>query len=320
MAFSPKRDTSATRTRGPSSSQFDAAVAATLRGWPVFPMARLGKVPAIKRWEAIATIDRAQLEEWWAFEPDRNVGVACGPAGLVVIDLDDVRGHLSGVWGELGVRHGREVLALLAQWAGEADPVDTYTVLTPSGEHRYYLAPTGRRLRSTVGASGCRGLGPAVDVRAWGGAAAAAGSVRLIQGRPWMYRRDPGRPDEPAPLPQWLATRLTPPPPQPRRPIQLRSDDRLDAYVAAAVHGEAANVAAATPGTRAIVVFRAAYKLGGLVGAEVLDDTVAEHALLDAASAHNGVDGWTPREARGHVRNGIALGRKRPRRLGGLAT
>jgi hypothetical protein len=34
------------------------------------------------------------------------------------------------------------VLARLAAEAGEPDPVDTYTVTTPSGgEHRYFLMP-----------------------------------------------------------------------------------------------------------------------------------------------------------------------------------
>jgi hypothetical protein len=305
--------------RGEITSQFDAAVAATLRGWPVFPLSPRSKIPAIKQWETVATTDPAQLREWWSFDPDRNIGVACGPAGLVVVDLDTVRGRLSGVWSDLGVRHGREVLALLAQWAGEADPVDTFTVLTPSGEHRYFLAPLDRRLRSTTGESG-RGIGPAIDIRAWGGAATAAGSLRLINGTPQLYRPHPHRPAEPAPLPGWLVTRLTPPPPKPRTPARLVcGGSRLDAYVAAAVHGETTNVTDAVSGTRAIAVFKAAAALGGLVGAGVLDEQVAEDALLDAASAHDGVDDWTPREARRHVRNGIARGRDTPRRLDGLA-
>lgn len=73
-----------------------------------------------------------------------------------------------------------------------------------------------------------------------------------------------------------------------QQPIRLRfGDSRLDAYVAAAVRGEAGNVADAIPGTRAIEVFKAAYKLGGLVGADVLDEHVAEAALCDAARVHD---------------------------------
>ncbi|WP_233160653.1 bifunctional DNA primase/polymerase [Actinophytocola xanthii] len=297
----------------------NAAMTAALRGWPVFPLSPRSKIPAIKQWEKVATTDRDQLQDWWTIDPARNVGIACGPAGLVVIDLDNLRGRASGIWGDEGVHHGREVLALLAHWAGEADPVDTYTVLTPHGEHRYFLAPTDRRLRNTIGATGRRGLGPGVDVRAWGGAVTAAGSVRLVGGSPWVYRPDPRRPDTPVPLPLWLVTRLTPAPPAPPRPIRLRfGDSRVDAYVAAAVRGEAGNVANAIPGSRAIVVFRAAYKLGGLVGADVLDEHVAEHALRDAARVHDGIDGWTQTEARRHIENGLARGRKHPRPIDGL--
>lgn len=284
----------------------------------MFPLSPRSKVPAVKQWETVATTDPTRLRDWWSFDAHRNVGVACGPAGLVVIDLDGVRGRLSGTWGSLGVRHGREVLALLARWAGEPDPVNTYTVLTPSGEHRYFLAPTDRRLRNTIGARGRRGLGPAVDVRAWGGAVAAAGSVRLVDRRPWIYRPHPRRPADPVPLPRWLVTRLSPPAPTPISPVRLHhGDGRLDAYVAAAVRGEVANVANALPGTRAVEVFKAAFKLGGLVGAGVLDERVAEIALRDAARAHDGVDRWTPVEANRHIHNGIARGRQHPRVIDG---
>lgn len=107
--------------RGEISPQFDAAVAATLRGWPVFPLSPRSKIPAVKQWETVATTDPAQLREWWSFDPDRNIGVACGSAGLVVVDLDTVRGRLSGVWSELGVRHGREVWP--CSRSGQARPI-----------------------------------------------------------------------------------------------------------------------------------------------------------------------------------------------------
>lgn len=60
-------------------------------------------------------------------------------------------------------------------------------------------------------------------------------------------------------------------------------------------------------------------RLGNFVDSGVLDEHSAETALLDAASVHDGVDEWTPREARRHIRNGIARGRLTPRRLDGLA-
>lgn len=317
-------------TRSPSTAdrhanpppRLAAALAAAARGWPVFPLYPYSKVPAVKDWESQATTDTTQLTEWWTELP-YNVGIACGPAGLVVIDLDVVHGPLPADWAEQDVTHGRDVLRLLAEHAGQPDPIDTYTVLTPgdgdgTGEHRYFLAPTDRELRPTTGHLG-HGIGPGIDVRPAGGAVTAAGSVRRVNGWPRRYRVDRRRRFDPIPLPPWLVTRLTPPPPTPRAPVQLRGGTaRLDAYVNAALTAEAANVHAAASGTRAAALFRSAAALGELVGARALTEQTAADTLLDAASVHTGVDGWTAREAEHHIRNGIARGRGNPRDLGDM--
>ncbi|MFD0205678.1 MULTISPECIES: hypothetical protein [Saccharothrix] len=62
-------------------------------------------------------------------------------------------------------------------------------------------------------------------------------------------------------------------------------------------------------------MFTAACRLGELVGAGWLDETTATAVLLAAAAPHNGIEGWTEREALHHVENGLALGRRRPRVL-----
>jgi hypothetical protein len=92
-----------------------AALDAARRRWHVFPLYANSKVSAIKRWQECATIVEELINKWWPYNSRRGIGVACGPAGLLVIDLDNVRGALSAPWAEFGVRHGREVLALLAQ-------------------------------------------------------------------------------------------------------------------------------------------------------------------------------------------------------------
>lgn len=66
----------------------DAALAAAGRGWNVFPLAPAGKIPAIREWEQRATTGRCQIYRWWAKDARRNVGVAAGKSGLVVVDLD----------------------------------------------------------------------------------------------------------------------------------------------------------------------------------------------------------------------------------------
>jgi hypothetical protein len=291
-----------------------AALRAVERGWPVFPLYPYSKYPAVRDWNNRATCDLQQITRWWAAAP-YNIGIACQAAGLVVIDLDGARGQQPPPpWDQLGVTHGRDVLRILAARAGAPDPIDTYTVASPSGEHRYFLASPDRELRCTTGPSGT-GLGWCIDTRGVGGAIVAAGSVRRIEGRPRLYRvvRDV----DPVTLPHWLLTALTPPPAPVRAPTRPPSPGRrLDAYVAAALDGETTAVAHAAPGTRAHTLFCSAARLGELVGAGVLDETVATQALLAAAAGlDSGPDRFTRREALGHVTNGIARGRRNPRQL-----
>jgi hypothetical protein len=290
-----------------------AALAAAQRGWPVFPLHPGGKIPAIKHWEDQASTDPEQLTRWWDTAP-YNIGIACGPANLVVLDLDTTDTPTD--WGDRPVRHGREVLADLAARAGQPDPSDTLTVHSPSGgEHRYFTAPAGVRLRNTIGQLG-HGLGPLIDVRAHGGAIAAAGSTVRTPGGIRRYRAHRGHPSQPRELPAWLLEALTPPPVPRRTRVRLRgSGDERFGYVRAALAGEADAITHAAPGTRAGTVFKAAAALGELVGAGVLDRQLAADTLADAASHHNGIDGWTSTEAARHIRNGLDRGIANPRQL-----
>ncbi len=314
MTAVPIRSRSEPARPGTPPPRLAAALRAAARGWPVFPLYPYSKYPAVRDWPHRATCDLEQITSWWASAPF-NIGIACQAAGLVVIDLDAARGRRPPTpWAQLGVTHGRDVLRILAQRAGAPDPIDTYTVDTPSGQHRYFLAPTDRELRNTTGQTS-GGLGFCIDTRAAGGAIIAAGSVRRINGTPRLYRvvRDV----DPVTLPHWLLTALTPPPAPVRAPTRPPSPGRrLDAYVAAALDGETTAVAHAAPGTRAHTLFCSAARLGELVGAGVLDETVATQALLAAAAGlDSGPDRFTRREALGHVTNGIARGRRNPRQL-----
>lgn len=132
MTAMPIRSRS-TRTRtGSPRPRLAAALRAVERGWPVFPLYPYSKYPAVRDWENRATCDLDQITRWWATAP-YNVGIACKPAGLVVIDLDAARGQRPPPqWAQLGVTHGRDVLRILAERAEQPDPIDTYTVVTPS--------------------------------------------------------------------------------------------------------------------------------------------------------------------------------------------
>ena len=76
--------------------------------------------------------------------------------------------------------------------------------------------------------------------------------------------------------------------------------------------GECGLIRAARPGTRNAVLFRAAVRLGTLVGAGVLDEQDVHCQLRAAASVHNGIDGFTVGEAERAIANGLRYGKARP--------
>ena len=219
-----------------------AARAAAARGWPVFPVQPYGKRPAVRDWPHRATRDPDQLAVWWSRRPF-NVGIACGPAGLLVVDLDP-----------------GAALRLPA----------TFTVSTPRGQHFYFAVPvvpvdvangSGEEYRRRVRRSGrttAGTLGRRVDTRAAGGYVVAAGSVRLVAGRRVAYRVTSPPEVFPAPTPEWLLLALVPPRPQRAGEPMARPG----AYARAAVAREVTGVRDAEPGTRNSRLFGAAVRLG----------------------------------------------------------
>ncbi|MFF3832641.1 bifunctional DNA primase/polymerase [Streptomyces sp. NPDC002458] len=132
-----------------------------------------------------------------------NVGIAMGPANLVVVDLDMPKGGTDTPPTEwAGAADGLDVFAMLCERAGERLPTETYTVRTRrGGQHLYCTAPTRKRLRSTANAVGWKG-----DTRAWG---RVRGCGRQRCGRSVV--RDHSR-RVTGPLPAWLSDLLTPKP------------------------------------------------------------------------------------------------------------
>lgn len=191
----------------PAVRPLDAAPDYIALGWPVLPCQPGTKRPLTAHGWHDATTAREAVADWRRRFPDANIAIATGPAGLVVIDLDPRHGGFA-TWGRLDVEHG---------------PIstDTLTVHTPSGGvHRYYRAPAGVIVPSSVGR-----LGLGVDVRAAGGYVVAPPS-RLPSG---SYRWDAALwfDGEPAPLPPALlaligqATTRTPGAPHARIPAVI---------------------------------------------------------------------------------------------------
>ncbi|MDN5856594.1 MAG: bifunctional DNA primase/polymerase [Actinomycetia bacterium] len=274
----------------------------------MFPLQPRSKLPAVRDWEGAATRDPERIVSWFEARP-YNLGVACGPSGLVVVDLDDGHGESAPEpW--TGARHGREVLTQIAAAAGAPPLPRTRTVSTPSGGlHLYFRAPVGVELRNTAG-----GLGWRIDTRAHGGYVVAASSVRDAG----YYRVTDRAPV--AELPDWIAAALTPTRvPEPGRgaiaSVVLPGGGRARAYVAAIVEREAAGVASAATGTRHHTLLAAARTLGRLVGGGALDEATARAALVAAATGYLGHGGYTEAQVARDVDDGLAYGTRLPRRI-----
>ncbi|MFD1151419.1 bifunctional DNA primase/polymerase [Saccharothrix hoggarensis] len=289
------------------SSPLTSALDAASHGWPVFPLDPGHKTPAIRQWAQRATTDHARITGFWTRHPRHNVGIATGPAGLVVVDLDVAKpGQPVTAGFNMGARgRGSDALAALAERAGATVP-DTRTVRTPSGgAHLYFRAPDGAALRNTA-----KRLGPLIDTRAHGGYVVAAGST-LPNG---TYDLIADR--EPAILPAWIHRALS------TRPSTTASERHhgptvaRSAYLDAIVRGECAKVSAAESGRHNKTLFQAALTLGQLVAGGELDAADAA-AMLEQAAQHmvGGDCDCTPRQITATISSGLRLGGTRPRRL-----
>ena len=93
------------------------------RGWAVMPLKANKKDPhfdLIKGAYLGASTDKELIKFWFDVDPRANLGIACAPSNLVVIDVD--------------FRNGGEYLPEMGE---------TYTVKTGDGFHYYYQVMPG---------------------------------------------------------------------------------------------------------------------------------------------------------------------------------
>jgi hypothetical protein len=335
------------------------------RGWPVHPLAPGRKTPAgnctscrqpghrregcacaaAGRWchgFHAATLDFARIEQWWSRNPGFGVGIACGPARLVVVDIDAHERELPGrdrllpgigISDDIdlsGLANGFHTIGVLAALRGHTSPaVDetTLRVRTPSGGlHVWYRAQTGHHWQCSTG-SGGRALAGQVDVRAHGGYIVAPGTVTEAG----VYEAV-GTVREPAPLPDWLARELErtghlppahvpaprPVPPRARQAVLAAGGGRgAVSRVLGALLADVTDCAVVSEGTAfSEKLNRAAYTAGGLVAGGHLMADEAERALQEAAEhARPGQE----RRCAAIIRSGLNAGLLRPLTLGGRA-
>ena len=237
---------------------------------------RPGKHPRLRHGLTDATTDPRRIEMWWARWPEANVGLRTG----IVMDVADV-----------DTEEGRHALHHLV---GGALPVGPQVRSGAGGWHLWFR-PTGygNRVR----------LLPGVDWRGVGGYVVAPPS-RHASGAAYTWVRRPGRlPACPPALRELVAG---PPPPEfpaPPRPIAYP-----DRYAQVALEAETSRVAYAAVGSRNDTLNRAAFALGRLVGAGMLDEhTVARE--LAAAARHAGLG---RSETARTIRSGLVAGRRQP--------
>jgi Bifunctional DNA primase/polymerase, N-terminal len=277
------------------------------RGWHVFPITPgAKKPPVIDRWETRASTDPNQINYWWQHIP-YSIGIATGPSGLVVVDLDTPKPGetVPDRWAALGIGSGTGVLRALArQYDTTVTP--TFAVTTPSGGwHLYYTAPPGAPLRNTHNVIGWK-----IDTRAHGGYVVAPGSSVAPGGYELVDDR------ESAELPSWLHQALTPKPVTAFSAPAVAAATNPNNYASAAVRGEARRVRAAPPGQHNAVLCRAAYAVGQLIGTGLLDHDTARAELTTAAEALISANcDCTPTEVARVIAAGLAAGARNPRRI-----
>ncbi|MET8111430.1 bifunctional DNA primase/polymerase [Streptomyces prasinus] len=286
-------------THHPRAALLRAALAAAERGWHVFPLRTGTKRPALhgektctrtgpcerghRKWEQRATTDPDRIRAAWSRAPF-NVGIATGPSGLVVVDLDTPEHK-----GSSDAPCGAATFAALCERAGHPVPT-TYRVRTASGgTHLYFTAPDGVRLANTAGT-----VAASVDTRAWGGYVVAAGSTTPAG----AYEALCG--PETAVLPGWLHTILKPAPARPAGPLRLPAVNGSRAAVAA-LEAECAVVATAPEGLRNSTLNRCAFKVGRFVAWGDIPRHVAEEAFQAAGEAV----GLTAAECRTTIRSAL---------------
>ncbi|MEW2212357.1 bifunctional DNA primase/polymerase [Streptomyces globisporus] len=270
-------------THHPPSALLSAALRVAERGCYVFPLRPADKRPALhgeavcpligdcagghRKWEDRATIDPDRIRRAWADRPF-NIGIATGPSGLLVIDLDMPKRNSS-----TDTPSGVTTFGALCERAGQAVPTTYRARTASSGEHLYFTAPDGIRLGNTAGF-----LAPSIDTRAWGGYVVAPGSI--VNDR--AYEVIDHAPV--APLPGWLLDLLKPVE-RPAGPLRLSVPRRGNRAAETALERETALVAATAEGGREAQLFESARKVARFVGWGDLTRDEVEEAFQRAGEA-----------------------------------
>jgi hypothetical protein len=273
----------------------DYALDFAARGWPVFPVhypmpagcscgnprcGQVAKHPITPNGLKDATTNEKQIRAWWRRHPAANIGLVTGAAsGLLVLDLDNA--------GAIDEASRRGI------------PPTPYSQ-TAKGLHVLLKHPSGT-IKNRVR------LLPGMDIRADDGYIVAPPSVHAT-GVVYKWEVSPDE-QKLADVPAWLLDLLNDKTPTPAPPAPVsRNLPTHDAGAAALFDQQIARLRTAPEGARNDTLNRAAYTLGGLVGANRLNpDDVATTLESEGRAA-----GLTERETLATVASGLLAGMAAP--------
>lgn len=144
--------------------------------------------PLVKHGKDDASNDPDVIRRWWGRYPDANIGVACGPSKLLVVDIDPRNGGRE-TWEQLVERHGL--------------PPDTAEAETGGGgSHLLFRRPPVFHAKDSK-------LGPGIDIKAGGYIVVAPSNHKARREYVWLADSDPLDGTAIADPPSWLTDRLT---------------------------------------------------------------------------------------------------------------
>jgi hypothetical protein len=257
-----------------------AAVACARRGWHVFPVVPRRKVPLTKNGLLDASTDLGLVGAWWEEYPRANIGVACGPSGLLVVDVDVA--DAMRAWGELAAGYGGH------------EP--TLTARTSKGVHFYFAGK---------GPSSAGRIARGVDTRGLGGYVLTVPSVTTAVYR-WVHCAG----TELAAAPGWLVEALDRG--QPAGNVgearELPPGLLYTPYGRRALLALAGEAAAAPEGERNATLNAVSYRAGRLSAAGQVAARIARKSLVAAA----GRAGLDEKEAVATFESGFQAGQRSP--------
>lgn len=291
-------------SRKPDSEQCGRALAYAALGYFVFPLQVGTKSKQVPGAWPESSRDPDQILRWWTAHPDANIGIACKPSGIAVLDPDAPHQVTNTRTGEVSLSaDGKATWLALAREHGWPEHAD---VTTPrGGSHVYYRDPHG--LGNSTG-----GLPAGIDVRAgggqYGGYVLAPGSV--VDGRTYVgdLPAVADLPEVPLSLVELLQAEVR---------ERQTSEPLGSTGQAVALIRECNAVRVAPEGTRNSRLNEAAFSLGQLVGpgSELSEGLVRASLREVARDAGLDLD-----ETEATIRSGLSKGMDRARPVATVET